>query len=122
MKRDLRNINFKFLRQRVNFKLFLQEHNKQRSYFRVQTNLFRLVAKIMERLPVELIELILIGCEAQLVAVSIPRVSKLFKQLTDDDSAVWKAKCEQKYLSSNSKDEDELSWKRHYFAGKQFNR
>jgi hypothetical protein len=74
------------------------------------------VAKIMERLPVELIELTLVGCEAQLVAVSIPRVSKLFKQLTDDDSAVWKAKCEQKYLSSNSKDEDELSWKRHYFA------
>eukprot|EP00029_Vermamoeba_vermiformis_P002818 TRINITY_DN1317_c0_g2_i3.p1 TRINITY_DN1317_c0_g2~~TRINITY_DN1317_c0_g2_i3.p1 ORF type:complete len:240 (+),score=5.13 TRINITY_DN1317_c0_g2_i3:66-722(+) len=69
----------------------------------------------METLPVEIVELILVGCEAKPLAVSIPRVSKLFKNLSGDNSTVWKAKCEQKYLNSNSKPSDR-TWKRYYFT------
>eukprot|EP00029_Vermamoeba_vermiformis_P002817 TRINITY_DN1317_c0_g2_i2.p1 TRINITY_DN1317_c0_g2~~TRINITY_DN1317_c0_g2_i2.p1 ORF type:complete len:240 (+),score=2.58 TRINITY_DN1317_c0_g2_i2:66-722(+) len=69
----------------------------------------------METLPVEIVELILVACEAKVLALSVPRVSKLFKNLSGDNSTVWKAKCEQKYLNSNSKPSDP-TWKRYYFA------
>jgi hypothetical protein len=70
-------------------------------------------------LPVEIVELILVACDAKVLAVAIPRVSKLFKKLSGDNSLVWKAKCEQKYLGWNSKATN-MSWKRNYFDSKQY--
>ncbi len=65
----------------------------------------------------EIVELILVACEAKVLALSVPRVSKLFKNLSGDNSGVWKAKCDQKYSSWNSKPSDQ-TWKRYYFTSK----
>lgn len=71
----------------------------------------------MESLPLELVELILVDCEAKALAVAVPRVSKLFKKLSDENSSVWKAKWAQRKWSANTKPAN-LSWKRHYFNSK----
>eukprot|EP00029_Vermamoeba_vermiformis_P002819 TRINITY_DN1317_c0_g3_i2.p1 TRINITY_DN1317_c0_g3~~TRINITY_DN1317_c0_g3_i2.p1 ORF type:complete len:215 (+),score=26.44 TRINITY_DN1317_c0_g3_i2:56-646(+) len=71
----------------------------------------------METLPVEVVELILAACEAKSLALSVPQVSKLFKYLSGDNSTVWKAKCEQKYSSWNSKPSDQ-TWKQYYFPNR----
>lgn len=70
----------------------------------------------MELLPVELKEWILLHCDDDSLALSIPQVSKLFKKLLDDDGVIWKTKCSLIKKNENYRLEDQ-SWKQFYFTG-----
>lgn len=50
-------------------------------------------ACIIELLPLELIEWILLYCEDKIVAVTLPKVSKYFRQITSEDEGIWRSKC-----------------------------
>jgi hypothetical protein len=71
----------------------------------------------MELLPRELKEWILLFCDDDSLALSIPQVSKLYNTLLEDDGAIWKAKCSLKKKNEESNLTD-LSWKQFYFTGK----
>lgn len=71
----------------------------------------------METLPREIIELILSVCDAKVLAIQIPQVSKLFKKYSEDNGSIWRAKCAQKNSSLNSKPSDR-TWKQFYFHSK----
>ena len=65
------------------------------------------------QLPRELLKLIFSFCEDSTLAAAIPRVSKLFKELSDDNSDVWKQKCTEKYSTEEIKNlkNQQTSWK-----------
>jgi hypothetical protein len=68
-------------------------------------------------LPRELKEWILFFCDDDSLAISIPRISKLFNNIMDDNGAIWKTKCNLRKKNENNKLADQ-SWKRFYFSGK----
>jgi hypothetical protein len=72
--------------------------------------------QLLQELPRELKEWILLFCDDDSLALSIPRVSKLFNKLLDDNGAIWKTKCSLTNKNENNKLADQ-SWKRFYFNG-----
>jgi hypothetical protein len=72
-------------------------------------------ACIIELLPLELIEWILLYCEDKIVAVTLPKVSKYFRQITSEDEGIWRSKCGDLNLDVAQKS-PEQTWKHYYYT------
>ena len=74
----------------------------------------------MEQMPIELVEAILVLVDDRTLDISIPRVSKLFARiLLDETSAVWRIKCQQKYLEADPSSRPPIQqYKNYYYKGK----
>jgi hypothetical protein len=72
-------------------------------------------ACIIELLPLELIEWILLYCEGKIVAVTLPKVSKYFRQITGEDEGIWRSKCGDLNLDVAQKS-PEQTWKHYYYT------
>lgn len=111
MKRLLANLSRQDSAHVANQKQSVIQYHKTLKYLCISIS--SMSACIIELLPLELLEWILLYCQNKSIAVALPRVSKYFRQLTGEDEGVWKAKCGELNLDL-AKKSPEQTWK-HYF-------